>query len=478
MVIERRDFLRLAAALAVPAGARPPARAEAPKPNILFLAFDDLNQYVNCMGWRKGVHTPNMDRLASRGVLFTNAHCAAPVCRPSRTSLLTGVRPSTSGVYVNPGANQLSGWRRAPVLKDAVTLPQYFRKQGYRAAGAGKIFHALQWMKGSENDPESWDAYFPDMYDVIPKQITPKDFSVAKSNAEGRPNPWFVWEPLDEPDIAMSDYQVVDWAISELKKKHDKPFFQGVGIFRPHMPWHVPRKYFDLYPLETLELPHVQENDLADTHGHERRHWHKWVVDHHQWKQALQGYLASISFADAQLGRLLEAFDASPYARNTIVVMWSDNGMHMGEKENWEKFTLWEESTRVPLIFVAPGVTHRGTRCSHAVSLLDIYPTLVELTGGKPGPQLEGLSLVPQLRNPSAARGRPALTTHGRNNHAVRTDKWRYIRYDDGFEELYDHNADPYEFTNLARRDGYEAVKTELKRWLPEVNAPDIDQHP
>ncbi len=441
------------------------------QPNVLFIAIDDMNDYVNCLGGRKGVHTPKIDALASRGVLFLNAHTAAPACHPSRVALLTGVRPSTSGISQNVYAQPRASWRASPALKDAVTLPQHFRNNGYRAVGGGKIFHALQWTKGTENEPESWDGYFPDALDTIPPQIVPDDFDPRKNRAEGR-HGWFHWEPLQAPDEKMSDYQVADWAISELNKKHNQPFFLAVGLFRPHMPWHVPQKYFDMYPLDELELPKIQENDLADTHGHNRRDWHRWILEHHQWKNALQGYLASISFADAQVGRVIDALDASQYAGNTIVVLWSDHGMHMGEKENWEKFTLWEESTRVPLLFIVPGLTRPGGRCSRPVSLLDVYPTLSELCGFTPPAQLEGQSLVPLLRDPEAVREAPAVTTFRGNNHAVRTERWRYIRYSNGDEELYDHNADPDEFTNLAKDPAYREVIRELAKWLPKVNAP------
>ena len=419
-----------------------------------------------------------MDRLAARGVLFTNAHCAAPICHPSRTAVMTGVRPSTSGVYDNPRENELAGWRRSPALAQVTTLPAWFRKSGYRTVGGGKLFHALQWEKGSMNDPEAWDYYFPDKFDVIPPQVLPKDFSVEKGKAEGRPLPWFHWEPLDVPDTAMSDHKVVDWAISELKKPVGKPLFLGVGIFRPHMPWHVPRKYFDMYPLDKIELPPHLDGDLDDTHGHDRRNWHKWVVDHHEWRNVLQAYFASITYADAELGRLLDAFDASPYAKNTIALFWGDNGMHMGEKENWEKFTLWEESTRVPLAMAVPGVTKPGGRCSRPVSLLDLYPTLMELAGGRPGPPLEGQSLMPLLRDPSAQRTEPAISTWRQGNHAIRSERWRYIRYADGYEELYDHQTDPYEYTNLAHDAKFDAVKSNLARWLPKVNAPRVSNAP
>jgi len=462
-------------------------------PNVLFVAVDDLNDWTGFLGGRPGVHTPNLDRLAARGVVFTNAHCAAPSCNPSRVSVMTGVRPSTSGIYHNG-----QDWREAPRLAHAITIPEHFRAHGYRAVGGGKIFHALSWITDrygkQQNDPRIWDAYFPSKTRPMPDALWPRAAGARRGedgyvswrplargkSAEGRPSHFFDWGPLepDLPEPRMADHQVVDWAIGELQKKHDRPLFLAVGIFRPHIPWFVPRKYFDLYPLETVELPEVRQHDLDDCSlvgvRFCRRAWQKWLVENDQWRSAVQGYLASISFADAQVGRLLDALDRSPIAENTVVVLWSDHGMHLGEKEHWEKFTLWEESTRVPLVFVAPGVTKPGGRCDQPVSLLDIYPTLGALCGLPRRDDIEGTSLVAQLRDPGCKRIQPAVTTWGFNNHAVRTDRWRYIRYHNGDEELYDHRSDPNEFTNLAARDGqrWRALMDELARWLPKTNTP------
>jgi arylsulfatase A-like enzyme len=460
-------------------------------PNVLFIAVDDLNDWVTCLGGRKGVHTPNLDRLAARGMLFTNAHCAAPACNPSRVAVMTGVRPSTSGVYHN-----VQSWRQTPRLAEAVTLPEHFRSNGYVATGGGKIFHALSWITEGygkqRNDPDIWDRYFPSKDKPMPDALWPAAAKV-KISAQGyvnwqaiafpadakgqRPPHYFDFAPLTQPENQMADHQVVDWAIGELGRGHDKPFFLAVGLFRPHIPWFAPRKYFDLYPLEEVFLPKVQEGDLDDCGKagirSVRRAWHKWLVENDQWRQAVQGYLACISFADSQIGRLIDALDNSPCVDNTIIVLWSDHGMHIGEKEQWEKFTLWEESTRVPLIVVAPGVTKAESRCGQPVSLVDVYPTLIELCGLPNRNDIEGTSLVELLRNPSANRAEPAITTWGQNNHAIRTDRWRYIRYGNGEEELYDHRSDGDEFTNLVVSDpaGSRPVIKELARWLPTINA-------
>ncbi len=474
------------------AGRTPAVETPAETPNVLFIAVDDLNDWVNCLGGRTGVHTPNIDRLAGRGVLFTNAHCAAPSCNPSRVAVMTGVRPSTSGIYHN-GQN----WRSSPRLARAVTIPDCFRKGGYKATGGGKIFHALSWISDrygkQQNDPAIWDGYFPSKTKPMPEALWPTAAAVrhhddgyvswkaiAKGkDLNGRPPHFFDFAAIDGSERKMADHQVVDWAIEQLGKKQDQPFFQAVGIFRPHIPWFVPKKYFDLYPIDEVALPKVLEGDLEDCSKvgirSIRRSWHRWLLANDQWRAAVQGYLASISFADAQVGRLLDALDRSPHADNTIVVLWSDHGMHIGEKEQWEKFTLWEESTRVPLVLVVPGVTKPGGRCRQPVGLVDLFPTLTELCGLATGDaELDGVSFSPQLRDPDRPREQPAVTTWGRGNHAVRTADWRYIRFNNGDEELYDHTTDPDEFTNLAARqpDKWRAKMDKLARWLPKIDAP------
>lgn len=474
---ERREFLAAAglgaAGLALPDWFQSqPASGRGPL-NVLFIAVDDLNDWVGCLGGRSGVRTPNIDRLAKRGVLFSNAHCPSPSCAPSRASVMTGISASTSGSYHN-----YQYWRDSPMLAKATTLPQYFRSRGYRAVGGGKIFHALSWLdvygRDGYNDPPSWDAYFPSQKRAMPQELRPPGW-LERHTVKGRPSWFFSWGAVG-PQREMADEKVVDWAVQELQRAHDRPFFQAVGIYRPHIPWLVPQKYFDQYPLGSIELPRVKEDDLADVPEAPkkwlRRHWHQWLLENGKWKEAVQAYCASMSFADDMVGRLLDGLDASPHRDNTIVVLWSDHGMHVGEKEQWEKFTLWEESTRVPFMWVVPRLTAGGQVCRRPVSLLDIYPTLAELSGGTPGPHLEGTSLVPWLRNPERLSERAVVTTWHPNNHAVRSERWRYISYADGTEELYDHDSDPDEFHNLAAKPELSAIKRDLARSLPQVNAP------
>lgn len=436
-----------------------------PKPNVLFIAIDDLNDWTGCLGGHPDVKTPHLDRLAQRGVLFANAHCPAPACNPSRAAMLTGIRPSTSGVYHNS-----QPWRRSPVLKDAVTLPQHFMAHGYRVVGSGKIYH------GAYPDPASWHEYWPSKIETKPEDpVPPQD----KQPLNGIPNTaHFDWGPVDVGDEAMGDWQVADWVIDQLGKKHDEPLFLACGFYRPHLPWYVPKKYFDMYPPDKITLPNVKEDDLDDVPPIGKRMArpdgdHKNVIEHKQWRKAVQGYLASISFVDACVGRVIDALDKSGYRDNTIVVLWSDHGWHLGEKLHWRKFALWEEATHNVMMIVAPGVTKPGGRCAAPVNTLDVYPTLVDLCRLGPRKELEGVSLMPLLKDPQARWNRPALTTHGWNNHSIRSERWRYIRYSDGTEELYDHTKDALEWTNLAKDPKYAEVKRDLARWLPEKNAPD-----
>jgi arylsulfatase A-like enzyme len=469
------------------------ARSRSAPPNVLFIAIDDLNDWV--IGGREGIRTPHLDRLRARGTLFANAHCASPSCHPSRLAVMTGVRPSTSGIDHNVYSQPKASWRTGPqsgtgALAAVGTLSQHLRQQGWHAAGTGKIFHGLQWVDGSENEPEGWDDYFPSALDQIPPQVRPEN--LVEDAAAGivgerpigggtdRKGQVFGAHPLKLPDEKMSDAQVADWAVAQLKQpSRGKPLFLAVGFFRPHMPWEVPQRYFDLYPLSGIKRPKVLANDLDDTHGHNRVSWHDWVLANEEkfqmWERMIQGYQASITFMDTQLGRVLDALDAGPNAQNTVIVLWSDHGMHFGEKQNWEKFTLWERSTRVPLIIVAPGFGRGGTRVTSPASLIDVYPTLCELTGIPVPKQCQGVSLLPQLRNTTAARTVPAITTQTQgkqSGHAVRDERWRYIRYFDGFEELYDHAVDADEFNNVAADPKFAAEKVRLRGWLEKVRAP------
>jgi arylsulfatase A-like enzyme len=430
-------------------------RESVDRPNVLFIAVDDLNVWVGALGGHPQVRTPNIDRLAARGTLFTRAYCAAPACNPSRAALLSGRRPSTTGIYHN---NQ--PWK--PVLRDSITLPEHFKGHGYYVAGGGKIFH------GGDDDPRFWHEYFR----------RPADPPPARPSLSGLGRAQFDWGPLDATDEAMGDYKLVSWAAKQLEQSRDRPLFLAVGFVKPHLPWYVPSKYFDMYPLDAVKLPAVRDDDLADVPPAGVRMAapdgdHRAVVAADQWRQAVQAYLATISFLDAQVGRLLDSLDRSPHHDHTIVVLWGDHGWHLGEKQHWRKFALWEEATRAPLIFVAPGLGKPGARCDRAIDYMNVGPTLTDLCDLPHLAAAEGASLRRLLADPTASWDRPAITTHGRNHHAVRTDRWRYIRYSSGDEELYDHNADPHEWSNLAADPRHAAIKAELAARLPKDNAAD-----
>lgn len=446
------------------------AESQTPRrPNVLFIAIDDLRDWVGYLKTNSQVKTPHLDRLAARGLAFTRSYCPAPVCNGSRAAILSGMRPSTTGVYENN-----VDWRRV-VPAEAPTLPLYFKQSGYYCAGAGKIFHG-----GFRRDSD-WDDFSFGKSRRDPDDSGGGGKSKRKNLANGDADDGGVggirFRPLDCDDRDMDDYRSVSYCLEQLHRPHDKPLFLACGLYKPHMPWNVPRKYYDMYPAERIQLPEVRENDLADVPPAGVRMArpegdHAVMLRSGRWKEAVQGYLATITFCDAMVGRLLDGFDKSPYRDNTIVVLWSDHGWHLGEKEHWRKFALWEEATRAPLIWVVPGVTRPGTVCDRSVDFMHIYPTLCDLCGLPTPKHVEGESLRRLLADPGGPWEKPALTTYKFKNHAIRSDGWRYIRYESGDEELYDHTADPHEWTNLARDPGYGAKKAELARWLPKSDAP------
>jgi arylsulfatase A-like enzyme len=450
-----------------------PARA----PNVLFIVVDDLNDWVEPLGGHPQTLTPNLARLAARGVTFRNAHCAYALCNPSRASTLTGLLPSTSGVFGNQ-----QDWRKARPLRERRTLPEYFRRRGYWTGAAGKVYHAnhggqtgaLGGGHGGRqgfHHPTSWVERYPS------KEVQIPDLVVRTGQNFNGLDIWhWDWGPINHPDPATADGRCVDWVIEQLKRKHTRPFFLALGVYAPHGPWYCPRSYFDMHPLKKVQLPAVKEDDLDDVpevaKGYLRgkRPLHKLILEKHLYHEAVQAYLAQISFADATVGRVLDALDKSAYAKDTVVCLWSDHGWYLGEKQRWHKGGLWEEATRIPLIFAGPGVGKPGSACDRPVSLVDLYPTLVELCGLPPVEGLDGDSLVPLLKDPTSARTKPALTISGggkRASYAVRTERWRYIRYHDGSEELYDHARDPNEWTNLAGREEHAGLKKELALWIP-----------
>ena len=451
-------------------------------PNILFIAVDDMNDWIGPLDGLDIAKTPGLDRLAAEGVTFANAHCASPACASSRLANMTGVQPSKSGVMKNVWYDGPQ-WRDIPILKDIETIEQFFKNRGYETLAGGKIYHSLAppWLTSNQADPAGWDFYYPSISVPMAHQISAPEEVINPDQFKGGRHKWFTWGPIQVEDKKMIDHQLVDWVSYELNRKRNKPLYLACGIFRPHMPWEVPQKYFDMYPLDEIPDLEIAKDDLEDAFLHNRRGWHKFVLENEQWKHVIQAYLASISFADAQIMRLLDALEESGKAEETMVVLWSDHGMHIGEKENWEKFTLWEESTRVPFFVKAPGIGQTGTVVTEPVSLLDVYPTLVELAGFEIPDHCDGSSAVPQLKDSEAPRDRSALTSFtfpgDHTGHSLRGSRYRYIYYEgNSLEELYDHNNDPNEFVNLAYDPKHiETVEKFRKELVARVDRVDFD---
>lgn len=464
------------------------------KPNVLFISIDDLNDWEGALNGHPQAITPNLDRLFEQGVLFTNAHCSQAVCTASRNSLLSGIHPTTSGWY-----SSVSAMRKtySQVMQDHKMLPQHFKDNGYKTLAVGKIFHqGVSDYKDRTDD--FWDETAPDY--KVPKDLKDrgdgyggtKFYPFPKNGSQiinhygedfdnGHSLCWGALDREDMPGGKMFDELISEWAVAKLKEDHEKPFFMAVGFVRPHVPYTAPKEYFDLYNLEDIIIPEVPDDEMTDipnmgksiAYGTIKTGDHYAVVNlsDSYWKEMVYGYLACISFVDDQAGKVIEALESSKYADNTIVVLWSDHGQHLGEKKHWRKQALWEESTKVPLYFKLPGQKAKGLTSKRVVSLLDIYPTLVELCDLPEANKLQGESLVPLINNPEMEQERFVLSTWYYKNHAVRSENWRYIHYRDGSEELYNHQTDPGEHTNLASDPQYAQIIAEHKKWLPVKDA-------
>jgi len=463
------------------------------RPNILYVTIDDLNDWVGALGGHPQVKTPNIDRLAERGMLFTNAHCVVPACSGSRAANWTGLLPIHNGVYGN-------GQKLEKTMPDAQLLPLDLTAQGYYTMGTGKLLHAKNDRMFTENGPgyDKWRPILDDEKEIsaaelqaggpyvkheiprlgitMPLNQMPRDRERGSSTIDS-----FDWGVIDRPESEWTDTQFADWAVEKLGQTYDQPFLLAVGFYRPHQPLWAPKKYHDMYPPESVILPEVPADDLADlsptaqdlaryalTSGR-----HDTTEANGQWRKAVSAYLACISFVDAQLGRVLDALEASSHADNTMIVLWSDHGWHLGEKEHWGKFTPWERSTRVPLILMPPNDARPAgfrpnTRSHQPVSLLDVYPTVVDLLGVDKRSDLDGNSLMPLLSDATIAWPYPAISTVGRGTNTVRDSHWRYTRYFDGTEELYDHQQDPNEWRNLIGDSDYAEVAQKLAAMIPD----------
>ncbi len=425
------------------------------RPNVLLISVDDLNNWTGCLQGHPQAKTPHIDRLADRGTLFENAHCQSPVCNPSRASMMTGRYPHTSGVYfLSPDLKQ------APQLKNLDTLPEMFAKHGYTTLAVGKLFHG--------GDQRFFQTYGGTNGGFGPRPET------KISQPHG--HPLWDWGAYPDSDEEMPDVKAAHWAVEQLSQKFENPFFMGVGFYRPHVPMYAPQKWFDQHPRSSIELPLVNEQDRTDLSQYainltNLKHvspLHEWVTSAGEWDHAVQAYLASTSLADHCVGMVLDALDASDYADNTIVVLFSDHGFHLGEKQRWAKRTLWEDGTQVPMIIAGPGL-RPGQRTQRPAELLDLFPTLLELADLPADAAQEGQSLVPLLNDPKTEWNHPAITSFGKGNYAVRSTRYRYIQYLDGSRELYDHDSDPHEWSNLINEANLADVVAEHASHVPTI---------
>ncbi|MEP3478945.1 MAG: sulfatase [Fuerstiella sp.] len=446
------------------------------RPNVVFLAVDDMNDFVGCLDSRPNAITPHIDRLAARGVCFTNAHTAGVFCAPSRAAVFSGQYASTTGCYMTP-----SYFVHHPEIE---SLPMSFAKAGYSTLGAGKLFHhpagaidqrgwtefflRNQFQREGGWALESWSSDTP-----VPQPFPASVYNKGKQFSAGL---FLEWGAVPkEREGEMADTIRADWAVEQLGRKHDKPFFLACGFYAPHYPNYCPQKYFDLYDPDAIKPPAFKEDDLTDLpdkvvrqrQNRKKQHYDK-LVAMGAWKDALHGYLACTSYADAMVGRVLDALESSSYADNTIVVLWSDHGYHLGEKGQWGKHTLWERTSNVPFVWAGPGVA-KGARTDVTVSLIDMYPTLVEKCK-LPAPRqlLEGVSLASTLKSPATATDRTVYLPYIKpGEYTVMNRNWRYIHYDDKNQELYNVKEDPHEWNNLASNPQYTDVITTLKNSAP-----------
>jgi arylsulfatase A-like enzyme len=490
------------------------------KPNVLFIICDDLNDYQGVFGGHPQAKTPNIDKLAKSGVQFVNAHSNVPVCSPSRNSMITGVYPHNSKDY---------GWtdlKKQPVLKNNKTIMRYFKENGYFTLGSGKITHGSVREDWDEWGMDLSNNYGPLYFDGEKNTSNPNVpapfntiggidgsfgrlssvISQGKKDEKGWVYGWSK-KPMryinDNDRDLLQDELHAEWAVKKIKelekREVQQPFFMGIGFVRPHTPLHAPDKYFDLFPIEDLKLEPWEKEDIKDTHWEANfdkdlkgTKYYKLLLESYNGdremalKHYLQAYLACISFVDEQVGKVLEGLENSKFKKNTIVIFTSDHGWQMGEKDYLFKNSPWEESTRIPMIIRVPNVKS-GIKVEQPVSLIDLFPTLKDfcnLTGdhkiNKNGGEIGGFSLKPFLESNSKEWQGPngALTIVGnygiqipteKQNFSYRTKNWRYIRYNNGQEELYNHQNDSYEWINLADDKKHQIIKSKLKKDMNQI---------
>ncbi|MEM6915522.1 MAG: sulfatase [Verrucomicrobiota bacterium] len=459
------------------------------RPNVLFIAVDDLNDWVEAFEGHPRAQTPHLEAFAESGaVVFQNAHCPGPVCGPSRSALLSGFWPSTSGIYGN-SQNMLG----SELVQGHATLPEYFAMQGYATLSMGKIYHAHHTAKGTDKGQWAFQEWLPNQggSGVDQSKVTSRD----KNLIDGEPGPpsnhtssggsEFAWGPTKGPKEETSDYKTALWAAEQLQEDHEKPFFLAVGLSKPHLPFYSPQEFFDLYDPEEFRANEIRRDDLDDIRKPDGKPKFRptpdylWLEENGLIDEAAHAYMAACSYADACLGVIFEGLAQSPHYENTIVVVWGDHGWHLGEKLRYRKGSGWSESTRVPLMVRLPGMSERQDS-PRPVNLQDLFPTLIELCGLPEKSEIDGRSFRPLLEDPEQAWEYPALTIMGQGNASVVDERWRYIRYVDGTEEVYDLSRDPMEWENLAAKDSSEIseVKARLGAVIPETFAPALAKQP
>lgn len=444
-------------------------RSKGDPPNVLFIAIDDLNDWIGVLKGHPNANTPNIDRLAARGIAFSNAQSQVPLCGPSRASIMTGLRPSTTGIYGQIEDNDIR--RDNPATENIKFLPEYFRENGYHTMGIGKLFHKHAPAGVFDESGGREHGFGP-----LPAKKIAWKYGVDKNGPEYG-NTITDWGAFPATDSLMPDYRSASWVADRLLKEYQKPFFMAVGFVRPHVPFYVPQKWFDMYPIDSIALPAYLPNDMDDIPEIGRKindlpmmPSTEWAIKNKEWKKIVQAYLACISFVDHQVGKILDALERSPHAKNTIIVLWSDHGYRLGEKATFAKHCLWNEATNAPLIFAGPGID-KGKMVNQSVELLSIYPTLLGLTGLPAYDRNEGIDMSGLLMGKIKTDSKlVAITTYGAHNHAIRSEAYTYIRYEDGGEELYDRKKDPNEWHNLAGQEIYREVKESMKQHLPTKN--------
>lgn len=439
---------------------------ETKKPNVLFIMVDDLRDWIGPYGGHPQTITPNIDRFASEAMTMLNAQCAASVCGPSRSAMLTGLRPSTTGLYSNP-----QNLRDNEIAKAVPTMPEYFTQNGYFTLSTGKIFHKHRITDGMDEGQWAFDLWerekggFPIDRSKLPLNNMPPT---------GRRGSGMDWGPTTVGKEETEDWLSAQWAADKFQEDYEKPFFMMLGFSKPHLSWYVPQEYFDKFNLDSIIAPEFRLDDLDDILTPDGRKKFEPTLDfltihkYDKFKEATRAYLACVNYIDDCLGLVLDGLEKSKYKDNTIIVLVGDHGWYLGEKLRFRKALLWEEDCRTPMIIKVPGVT-KALSCERPVSFMDLYPTLAELCGLQIPEHCEGRNIVPLLKNPETP-WYPAVTTMFYNNHSIRSERYRYISWSDGTEEIYDHQNDPDEWNNLIKNPEYKEIVDELRTYIPTVN--------